>query len=165
MKNKIKSIKELVGIVKELKIDGKSVVFSNGCFDILHVGHTKYLEEAKKLGDVLIVGLNSDSSTRRLKGENRPIMDENDRAELLCALECIDYVTIFSDMTPEPLIERLKPDIHVKGGDYKLEDLPERKVVMGYGGKVILLDVVAGKSTKLIIETIKDRYCKSGTPK
>jgi rfaE bifunctional protein nucleotidyltransferase chain/domain len=163
VKSKIKSIEQLEGIVEELKLGGQSVVFSNGCFDILHVGHIRYLEEAKKLGDVLIIGLNSDSSTRLLKGENRPIMDEKDRAEVLCALECIDYVTIFSDKTPETLIERLKPDIHVKGGDYRLEDLPEKDVVMGYGGKVILLDVVEGKSTKLIIERIKKRYCNSGS--
>lgn len=162
MESKIKSIEDLENIVKELKLGGKTIVFSNGCFDLLHVGHVRYLEEAKKLGDVMVVGVNSDSSTRDLKGENRPILPENERAEVLAALECIDYVTIFSDKTPESLIGRLKPDIHVKGGDYRLEDLPEKEVVESYGGKVILLDNVKGKSTKLIIEKIKDRYCQAG---
>lgn len=159
MKGKIMPVEELEGMINESKSAGKKIVFSNGCFDILHVGHVRYLEEAKKLGDVLIVGVNSDDSVKSIKGENRPLLPEGERAEILAALECIDYITIFPDETPESLIERLKPDIHVKGGDYQLEDLPEAKVVGSYGGEVVLLDEVEGKSTNLIIEKIKERYC------
>lgn len=141
-------------IVNLAKEQGKKVVFTNGCFDILHVGHVSYLENAKRQGDILIVGVNSDESTRRLKGPARPINNEKDRACMLSALKSVDYTVIFEEDTPEDLIAYLKPSIHVKGGDYKKEDLPETKIVEAYGGKVVILNFVEGKSTTNIINKI-----------
>ena len=123
-------------LIEDLKKQGKQVVFTNGCFDILHVGHMTYLEEAKEFGDYLFVGVNSDESVKRLKGPTRPINSEVDRAELLAGLKAVDYTVIFTEDTPVELIGELKPSIHVKGGDYKKEDLPETKVVESYGGRV-----------------------------
>lgn len=143
--------KYIVNLAKE---QGKKVVFTNGCFDILHIGHISYLENAKKQGDILIVGVNSDESTRRLKGPTRPINSEKDRACMLSALKAVDYTVIFEEDTPEDLIAYLKPSIHVKGGDYKKEDLPETKIVEAYGGKVVILNFVEGKSTTNIINKI-----------
>lgn len=142
-------------LVETLKAQNKKVVFTNGCFDILHVGHLRYLNEAKKQGDVLIIGVNSDSSVKRLKGETRPINNQFDRAELLCGLKAVDYAVIFEEDTPEELIATLKPSIHVKGGDYKKEDLPETKIVESYGGEVRILSFVEGKSTTNIVNKIK----------
>lgn len=141
-------------IVNLAKEQGKKVVFTNGCFDILHVGHISYLENAKKQGDILIVGVNSDASTKRLKGVTRPINSENDRATMLSALKSVDYTVIFEEDTPEDLIAYLRPSIHVKGGDYKKEDLPETKIVEAYGGKVVILNFIEGKSTTNIIKKI-----------
>lgn len=141
-------------IVNLAKEQGKKVVFTNGCFDILHVGHISYLENAKRQGDILIVGVNSDASTKRLKGPTRPINSQNDRACMLSALKSVDYTVIFDEDTPEDLIAYLKPSIHVKGGDYKKEDLPETKIVEAYGGKVIILNFVEGKSTTNIVNKI-----------
>ena len=142
-------------LVENLKAQNKKVVFTNGCFDILHVGHLRYLNEAKKQGDVLIIGVNSDSSVKRLKGETRPINNQFDRAELLCGLKAVDYAVIFEEDTPEELIATLKPSIHVKGGDYKKEDLPETKIVESYGGEVRILSFIEGKSTTNIVNKIK----------
>ncbi len=142
-------------LVEKLKAQNKKVVFTNGCFDILHVGHLRYLNEAKKQGDILIIGVNSDSSVKRLKGETRPINNQFDRAELLCGLKAVDYAVIFEEDTPEELIATLKPSIHVKGGDYKKEDLPETKIVESYGGEVRILSFVEGKSTTNIVKKIK----------
>ncbi len=125
---------------------------------MLHVGHVRYLQEARKLGDILIVAVNSDSSVRALKGEPRPLVPEDERAEMLAALECVDYVTIFSELDPIALLLELKPDIHVKGGDYKLEQLIEREAVESYGGKVIVGFNVPGKSTTDLIKTIVEGY-------
>lgn len=141
-------------IVNLAKEQGKKVVFTNGCFDILHVGHVSYLENAKRQGDILIVGVNSDESTRRLKGSTRPINNENDRACMLSALKSVDYTVIFDEDTPEDLIAYLRPSIHVKGGDYKKDDLPETKIVEAYGGKVVILNFVEGKSTTNIVNKI-----------
>ncbi len=141
-------------IVNLAKEQGKKVVFTNGCFDILHVGHVSYLENAKRQGDILIVGVNSDESTRRLKGPTRPINNENDRACMLSALKSVDYTIIFDEDTPEDLIAYLRPSIHVKGGDYKKDDLPETKIVEAYGGKVVILNFVEGKSTTNIVNKI-----------
>lgn len=129
----------------------KKIVFTNGCFDILHVGHTRYLQEAAGLGDILIVGVNSDSSVKRLKGEKRPINPESDRAELLCALGYIDYVVIFEEDTPYQLIQRLQPDVLVKGGDYEPEDVVGRDIVEKRGGKLVIIDFVKGRSTTSMI--------------
>lgn len=141
-------------IVNLAKEQGKKVVFTNGCFDILHVGHVSYLENAKRQGNILIVGVNSDESTRRLKGPTRPINNENDRACMLSALKSVDYTVIFDEDTPEDLIAYLRPSIHVKGGDYKKDDLPETKIVEAYGGKVVILNFVEGKSTTNIVNKI-----------
>ena len=135
--------------------ENKTVVFTNGCFDLLHVGHVTYLKDAKKLGDILVVGLNSDESVKRLKGESRPINSQMDRALLLSALNSVDVIVIFDEDTPEKLIGEIKPDIHVKGGDYKEEDLPEAKIVKGYGGKVKIIPFLDDYSTSNIIDKIK----------
>lgn len=142
---------------KEAKEQGKKVVFTNGCFDILHVGHITYLNEAKKLGDVLIIGLNSDSSVRRLKGESRPVNSETDRALVLDALRSVDYVSIFNEDTPFELLEKIVPDVLVKGGDYRKEDVVGGDIVTKNGGEVIIIPFVVGKSTTSIIERATKR--------
>jgi D-beta-D-heptose 7-phosphate kinase/D-beta-D-heptose 1-phosphate adenosyltransferase len=133
-------------------------VFTNGCFDLLHVGHVKYLQQARRLGDILVLGLNSDASIRRLKGANRPLINEHERAHILAALSCIDYVVLFDEDTPLELIDMLRPDILVKGGDYTPETVVGREAVERYGGRVELIDLVDGRSTTNIIERILDRY-------
>lgn len=142
---------ELSKLSAELKEAGKKIVSTNGCFDLLHVGHSRILSESKRLGDVLIVGLNSDESVKRLKGPERPINNQEDRAELLCALASVDYVSIFPEDTPVEFLRALKPDIHVKGADYKPEQLAETPVVESYGGRVEILQLVPGKSSSLIL--------------
>ena len=129
MKQKIKERKKLLGIIKELRAKGKRIVFTNGCFDLLHVGHVRYLKKAKTLGDVLIVGVNSDTSVRKLKGPKRPILPEEERVEILSGLGCVDYVTLFAEMDPLKLITSLRPDILVKGGDWTKEQIVGREVV------------------------------------
>lgn len=155
MKNKIRGVDELTEIVAQRKRQGCKIVFTNGCFDLLHVGHVRILQEARRLGDVLVVGLNSDSSVRALKGEGRPIVPENERAEILAAMECTDYVVIFHELTPERLLARLKPDIHVKGGDYVGKLMPEREIIEGYGGKVVLVPLVSGHSTTRLLARVR----------
>ncbi|MBZ4684204.1 MAG: rfaE bifunctional protein [Fusobacteriales bacterium] len=149
--------KEAAKLVEKLKKEGKTVVFTNGCFDILHVGHLRYLQEAKELGDILIVGVNSDESVSRLKGPTRPINKQNDRAEMLAGLKPVDYTVIFTEDTPVEIIDELKPSIHVKGGDYKKEDLPETPIVEKNGGKVIILSLIQGKSTTNIVKKIQNK--------
>ncbi|MCD4785393.1 MAG: D-glycero-beta-D-manno-heptose 1-phosphate adenylyltransferase [Candidatus Eremiobacteraeota bacterium] len=158
MSDKITSLPRLKDILASLKVEGKKIVFTNGCFDILHLGHIKYLRKAKALGDILVVGLNTDSSVRKIKGSLRPIVPEDERAEILAALEMVDYVVMFSRETPEKIILELQPDIHVKGGDYTEEMLPEAKLVRSYGGKVAIIPLVEGKATTNIIREILDRY-------
>ena len=157
---KVRTREELKSVVQRLQSYGKAVVFTNGCFDILHVGHIRYLEHAKSLGNYLVIGINSDDSVRKLKGPARPLNSEMDRAEVVAALQAVDYVTLFTEDTPEEIIAELRPDIHVKGGDYRIEDLPEADVVHGYGGKVVILPFVDGKSTTSIVERIKDTSVK-----
>ena len=139
------------------KLTGKKIVFTNGCFDIIHVGHVRYLTAAKSFGDVLIVGLNTDESVKKLKGESRPINNQDDRAEVLLGLKAVDYVIFFGERTAENLIAEVKPDIYVKGGDYTLDTLPEVKIVQSYGGRVELVNLVQGKSTTKIIKKISAR--------
>ena len=136
------------------ELQGKKIVFTNGCFDILHVGHVRYLTAAKNFGDVLIVGLNTDESVKKLKGASRPINNQYDRAEVLLGLKAVDHVIFFGEDTAENLIAELQPDIYVKGGDYTLETLPEAKIVQAYGGQIELVQLVEGKSTTKIIEKI-----------
>ncbi|MBI3591333.1 MAG: D-glycero-beta-D-manno-heptose 1-phosphate adenylyltransferase [Candidatus Melainabacteria bacterium] len=131
------------------------VVATNGCFDILHVGHIRSLQKAKKLGDILVVGINSDSSVKKLKGNNRPINSQNERAEILAALECIDFVTTFDEESAEKFLELFKPEIYVKGGDYDLDNLPEAVLVRNYGGKTVQFPIVPGFSTTNTIEKLK----------
>ena len=136
-----------------LRDAGARVVFTNGCFDILHAGHVRYLAAARALGDYLILGLNSDASVRRrLKGETRPVNSEADRAEVVGALASVDYVVIFGEDTAEALIDEVRPAVYVKGGDYTRETLPESRIVEAYGGEVAFIPLVAGKSTTNIIE-------------
>ncbi|HOJ30629.1 MAG TPA: D-glycero-beta-D-manno-heptose 1-phosphate adenylyltransferase [bacterium] len=153
---KIKSLKELQKIVKNLKIRKKKIVFTNGCFDILHAGHLYVLEKAKKTGDVLIVGLNSDESVRKLKGNNRPIMSEKDRAYLLSGLSCVDYCVIFNEETPAQIIQAIKPDVLVKGADYKHGEIVGEDVVKANRGKVLRIPLLKGKSTTNIITKIHE---------
>jgi D-beta-D-heptose 7-phosphate kinase/D-beta-D-heptose 1-phosphate adenosyltransferase len=139
-------------VVDDLKRRGKRVVFTNGCFDLLHPGHTRYLAEARKLGDALIVAVNSDRSVRVLKGPGRPIQPQAERAEILAALAAVDYVTIFDDLTPQAIIARLLPHILVKGGDWELNEVVGRAEVEAAGGKVVTIPVAPGYSTSTIIE-------------
>ncbi|TGL74517.1 D-glycero-beta-D-manno-heptose 1-phosphate adenylyltransferase [Leptospira yasudae] len=132
----------------------RKIVFTNGCFDLVHKGHITYLSQARELGDFLWIGVNADSSVKRLKGEQRPVVGEDDRALLLSNLRFVDAVTIFPQDTPLDLIRLVKPAVHVKGGDYKVEDLPETPVVRQFGGEVKILPFVPGKSTSLLIEKI-----------
>ncbi len=151
----IKNFKEIENIVIRAKKDNKNIVFTNGCFDILHVGHVKYLQVAKSFGDILIVGLNSDNSVKKLKGTNRPVNEQTDRAYILAALECVDYVVIFNDETPYRLIELIRPDILVKGGDYANKEVIGTK----FARKLELVDFIDGKSTTKIIEKIGGKLC------
>lgn len=155
---KIKSIDVLSTIITAEKSRGKRLVFTNGCFDLLHAGHVKYLQKARSLGDLLVLGLNSDASVRRLKGAKRPLIDQDERAHLLAALDCIDYVVVFDEDTPLELITTLKPYILAKGGDYSLDGVVGRDIVESYGGRVELITFVEGKSTSNIIERILELY-------
>lgn len=141
-----------------LRERGKTVVFTNGCFDVLHAGHVRYLAWARALGDALIVGLNDDESVRRIKGRARPVVPFGDRAELLLALRSVDAVVGFAERTPEFVLERLRPEIHVKSAQYREEELPERDVVLAYGGRIALAPHVAGKSTTETIARILNAY-------
>ena len=154
---------KLASVLQQLKTEGKTVVTTNGCFDVLHLGHLRYLQAARQLGDMLVVAVNSDTSVRQLKGENRPLVPEAERAEMLAGLECVDYVVIFPELTPIDLLSELKPSIHVKGGDYKLEQLIERDVVETNGGKVVVGLNVSGKSTTNLIQVICERYKETDT--
>jgi D-beta-D-heptose 7-phosphate kinase / D-beta-D-heptose 1-phosphate adenosyltransferase len=156
--SKIKNLDVLAHIVGQERSRGRKVVFTNGCFDLLHVGHVKYLQKARGLGDMLVVGLNSDSSVRRLKGERRPLIEESERAHILAALDCIDYVVLFDEDTPLRVIQSLTPDILVKGGDYSLDGVVGREVVEANGGRVELVQFVDGRSTSNIIDKILATY-------
>ena len=156
--SKIKSRDVLALLIAAEQAKGKQVVFTNGCFDLLHAGHVQYLQKARGLGDLLVLGLNSDASVRRLKGAKRPLINEDERAHILAALYCIDYVTIFDEDTPLELIKALKPLILVKGGDYSLDGVVGRDIVEQYGGRVELVSFVDGKSTSNIIDKVLERY-------
>lgn len=147
-------LKKLLNIVFGLKNQNKTIVTTNGCFDIIHAGHVRYLKHAKELGDVLIVCLNSDASVQRLKGPTRPLNHQDDRAEVMSALCSVDYVVIFEEDTPIDVLDKIKPNIHVKGGDYTEETLPETKVIKEGGGKIKFIPFVEGRSTTNIINKI-----------
>lgn len=158
MLSKIVELKDLIQKINTLRDAGQTIVFTNGCFDILHVGHVRYLAAAKSEGDILVVGLNSDESTRTIKQENRPIMSQDQRAEVLAGLECVDYITVFNESDPLKLIQALKPDVLVKGADWQEEDIIGADVVKESGGKVIRVDVVPDISTSRIIQRIVRRH-------
>ena len=155
MSGKIVSSDELRRERQRLRAEGRRLVFTNGCFDILHVGHVRYLQSARNLGDALVVAINSDRSVRELKGAGRPIMNEQERAEMLAALGAVDYVTIFDDISPRTLISEVLPDILVKGGDYNLDEIHGREETEAAGGRVLSLPFVEGASTSSIIERVK----------
>ena len=154
IQNKVVIADKLESILNERRKKGDKIVFTNGCFDVLHVGHVRYLLQARMMGDLLVVGLNSDQSVRLLKGDKRPLVPEGERAELLSHLASVDYICLFDELRPDRLIERVKPGIHVKGGDYRAEDLPEAKTVERFGGEVVVVGLVEGKSTTNIIDKI-----------
>ncbi|MEK7482710.1 MAG: D-glycero-beta-D-manno-heptose 1-phosphate adenylyltransferase, partial [Planctomycetota bacterium] len=155
---KIKTIEELEKLSKDLKKNGERIVTTNGVFDILHIGHIRYLQQAKKLGDVLIVAVNSDASVKENKGPKRPLNNEHDRMEALAALECVDYVMVFSEKTPVSLLEKLKPDVHVKGGDYTMDKIIEKDAVEKNNGKIVLIPEVKGYATTKLIDKILQAY-------
>ena len=142
--------------VENLHTIGKTVVVTNGCFDILHVGHVRYLQKTKTFADYLIVLLNSDKSVRAIKGETRPINNENDRAEILCALSCVDYVVLFDETSPRNLLDEIKPDVYTKGADYTMETLPEADIMRKNGTRVEFIEFVEGKSTTGIINKMNN---------
>ena len=156
MNNKILSTEELIKVVEKLKKENKKIVFTNGCFDLLHIGHVSLFQKARTLGDVLIVAINSDSSLAQLKGPKRPLVPQTDRTQLLSALTCVDYVVVFNEQTPYELLSKLKPDILVKGGDYKIEDIVGKEFVK----EVYRYPLVEGKSTTNLIKLIIERYSK-----
>ena len=149
--NKLISRTAAQQLCAEMKQNGNTVVFSNGCFDILHAGHVRYLNAAKKYGDVLIIGLNTDASVKSFKGDLRPINCERDRAEVVSGLASVDFVVLFGERTASELISELEPSIYVKGGDYQGVDFPEKKLVEGYGGRVEFISLVEGRSTTSVI--------------
>ncbi|MBN1872181.1 MAG: D-glycero-beta-D-manno-heptose 1-phosphate adenylyltransferase [Candidatus Omnitrophica bacterium] len=157
MSGKVKNLSQLKKIICRLKKDGRKIVFTNGCFDILHKGHIELLEKAKSLGDILVVGLNSDGSVKRIKDKSRPINTAKDRAFVLAKINDVDYITIFAESTPFKLIKHLKPDILVKGADWKKEKIVGRNIVEGGGGKVASVPLAKGYSTTNIIKKIIER--------
>lgn len=157
MKAKTLTADQMLAERDRLRTAGKQLVFTNGVFDLLHVGHVRYLAHARELGDALVVAINSDRSVRELKGPDRPVFDENERAEILAALRHVDYVVVFDDISPRVLISRLLPDVLVKGGDYQIDEIHGREEVEAAGGKVIPLPFVPGASTTSLLERMKKK--------
>jgi len=158
MHNKIKTVQELRPLLEILRSSGRKIVFTNGCFDLIHTGHTRYLAKAKSYGDLLIVAVNSDASVREIKGEKRPINNEADRVETLAALESVDYVVLFNEPDPHRIIGELQPDVLVKGGDWPIEKIIGRDIVEARGGRVVSVGYIEGASTTGIIEKIVSKY-------
>ena len=155
---KIKNLHKAVTAIRKLQKNNKKIVFTNGCFDILHAGHVSYLSKAKSMGDILVIGLNSDGSVKKIKGKTRPIVSQKNRALLLAALEAVDFVVIFNELTPAKLIKAIKPDVLVKGGDWKKEKIVGAEFVESYGGKVRSLPYIKGLSTRGLIAKIQAGY-------
>jgi len=158
LSRKFKSLDAIVLLRKELSLLKKRLVFTNGCFDILHVGHVRYLNRARALGDVLVVAVNSDRSVREIKGSSRPVIPEIERVEVLAALECVDYLFLFDDATPQKVIETVLPDVLVKGSDWEHAGIVGRDVVERSGGSVVTIPIVDGASTTGIIQSVVDRF-------
>lgn len=156
--SKIRDRKSLQSELRDLRRRGKIIVFTNGCFDLIHPGHLRYLEEAKSWGDILVVALNSDSSVKKIKGPDRPVMDERSRSELIAGLHCVDYVTIFSEETPQKIIDELLPGVLVKGGDWNKDQIVGRETVERHGGKVLNIKFETGYSTTGIIRKIEETF-------
>jgi len=156
-RNKIKTLDELVRIVGDAKAQGRRVVFANGCFDVLHGGHVSYLEDAAAQGDILIVAVNSDSSTRALKGEGRPFSPQEQRVEILAAMEMVDYVVLFDDRTVAPLLEKLRPHVHAKGTDYTRETVPERETALALGIEIYIAGDPKENASRKIIGQIREK--------
>jgi len=157
LSRKLKTLPQLAAIVAREKKRGRRIVLANGCFDLFHVGHVRYLEAAKARGDLLIVALNSDSSVRALKGPGRPLLAGEDRARVLSAFACVDYVTIFKERDVSRILRRLRPDVHAKGSDYTVETVPERRVVLGYGGEIFIAGGPKVRSTSDLLRRIARR--------
>jgi rfaE bifunctional protein nucleotidyltransferase chain/domain len=151
---KIQSLAEIKKTIQAMRAAGKRIVFANGCFDLLHVGHIRYLQKARALGDVLILGINSDASVAALKGKGRPLQPEAERAEILAALDCVDYVLLFDALTVDGILREIQPDVHAKGTDYTEASIPERDTVMSYGGQVAIAGDPKDHSTRDLIQTI-----------
>jgi rfaE bifunctional protein nucleotidyltransferase chain/domain len=157
-RSKIKEIDELKVVVRQLHASGKAVVFANGCFDLIHVGHVRYLQSARAMGDALIVGVNGDAGVQALKGTGRPLQSGNDRAEMIASMACVDYVLLFDDPTVDGILEELQPDIHAKGTDYSEETVPEKDTVLSYGGRVAIAGDPKDHSTRDLIQTIVSKF-------
>ncbi len=147
---------ELARLLDAERAAGRTIVFANGCFDLLHVGHVRYLEGARREGDVLVVAVNSDESVRRKKGAGRPVVPEHERAEILAALRCVDYVTVFGEPTADAILARLRPDVHAKGTDWRAEDVPEAPTVRAYGGRVAIVGDAKSRSSTGLAERLRD---------
>jgi len=158
MRSKILKLSDLLQVIKGLRKAGKRIVFTNGCFDILHVGHVRYLTAARSKGDALVLGLNSDASVKSIKPDNRPIVSQDQRAEVLAGLACVDYITIFDEPDPLALIQTIKPDVLIKGADWEKAEIIGSNVVRSYGGSVVRIEIVPGISTSGIIQRILERY-------
>ncbi len=156
-REKIKTIDELIGIVEAARAAGKTIAFANGCFDLVHVGHIRYLEDAASAADLLIVGLNSDAGVKQLKGQNRPYVEEYGRMMMVASIEAVDYIVLFDDLRVDNLLLTLKPDFHAKGTDYTEETVPEKDVVASYGGKVIITGDPKDHSSTNVISLIKEK--------
>ncbi|HSW38153.1 MAG TPA: adenylyltransferase/cytidyltransferase family protein [Acidobacteriota bacterium] len=156
--NKIKTLQELKVISLAARESGRKIVFTNGCFDLIHVGHIRYLQHAGTMGDILIAGINSDACVKMLKGEGRPLQPQNERAEILASIGCVDFVLIFDTPTADPILEELRPDIHAKGADYTEDSVPERETVASYGGALAIAGDLKNHSTRDLITTILSRF-------
>jgi rfaE bifunctional protein nucleotidyltransferase chain/domain len=156
--SKIKNIEEMKAITRLIRASGRKIVFANGCFDLLHVGHIRYLQNARTHGDVLVVGINGDAGVAALKGSGRPLQCAEDRAEMIASLACVDYVLLFDDPTVDGVLKALQPDIHAKGTDYSEESVPEKDTVRSYGGKVLIAGDPKDHSTRDLIKTILARF-------
>jgi rfaE bifunctional protein nucleotidyltransferase chain/domain len=157
-RHKIKSLQELKKLAQEYRSSGSKIVFANGCFDLIHAGHIRYLESAKALGNILIVGLNGDVSVAALKGAGRPLQPEAERAEILASMACVDYVLLFDAPTVDGILKELKPDVHAKGTDYTEESVPERETVLAYGGQVAIAGDPKDHSTRDLIQKILTKF-------
>ncbi len=155
---KLYSLPQLAPIIQDLKKRGKRIVLANGCFDLIHVGHIRYLKESKNLGNILVLALNSDTSVEKLKGKGRPILNEKERVEILSSLACVDYITIFQENDVNNILLLLKPHIHAKGSDYTTDSVPEKETVKRYGGRAAITGGPKVRSTSDIIETIKSQF-------